>query len=363
MSQRQWSRSRAFGAIVAAAMISNLGGRGVPALFAVPCALAADALTPAQIQEARTAFKDGLELEKKGSYEEALKKFRTTASIKSTPQVEFHIALCEAKLKHYIEALIDLDIAEGDAKQNKVKEVAEAAPKLAAEIQPLVPKLTVKVAEGETASSVAVDGRALDLAKLGTPMQFDPGKHVVSATNAAGDQKSIDVELVDSDDKSIVISFAASAPVAATTPTASDVSSELPPPPVMPPSPDDATPATTSSGSGQRTAGFIVGGVGIVSLGLAGVFTLMRNSKVSSLDSECANMKCPSSAQSDLDAAKTDVTISRIALGVGVVSIGVGAYLILTAKKSSAPPPTTTGVTFVPGAPGALVGAGLQGAF
>jgi hypothetical protein len=347
-----------WGALIAATMISS------SANLVVRCALAADKLTPAQINEARTSFKDGLELEKKGEYEGALAKFRATASIKTTPQVEFHIALCEAKLKRYVEALIDLDIAEGDAKQNKVKEVAEAAPKLAAEIKPLVPKLTIKVAEGESAATVWVDKQSVDMGKLGTPMPFDPGKHVVSAKSTNGDDTSIDVELVDADDKSIVVSFKSGAPVVATTPTTTDTTpSELPPPPVMPPSPGDAQPAPSASSS-QRTVGFIVGGVGIVSLGLATTFYLMRNSKVSSLDSECVNMKCPSSAQSDLDSAKTDVTISRIALGVGVVSIGVGAYLIFTAKKTSdAPPPTTTGVTFVPGAPGALVGAGLQGAF
>jgi hypothetical protein len=49
---------------------------------------------------------------------------------------------------------------------------------------------------------------------------------------------------------------------------------------------------------------------------------------------------------------------------VGVVSLGVGAVLIFTAKKSGeAPPATTTGLHFVPAAPGALVGAGFQGAF
>jgi hypothetical protein len=344
---------RTCGAMVAAAMIANA---------ALPCALAADAIPPAKVQEARAAFKDGLELEKKGEYESALAKFRATAAIKTTPQVEFHIALCEAKLKRYIEALADLATAETDAKAGKVKEVAEAAPKLAAEIKPLVPKLTLKVADGQKATAVRVDGHAIDMATLGTPMPFDPGKHVVSATSADLDDKSIDVELADSDDKSVVITFG-SAPVATTTTTGGgDVPSELPPPPVMPPSSTDAQPAPSSSSS-QRIAGFVVGGVGIVSLGLATTFYLMRNSKVNSLDSECVNMKCPSSAQSDLDAAKTDVTISRIALGVGVVSIGVGAYLILTAKSSSAPPPTTTGVTFVPAAPGALVGAGLQGAF
>src|SRR5262249_35117093 len=97
-------RSRMWSALVAAAMIAEA---------AVPCAaLAADKLTPAQINEARASFKDGLELEKKGDYEAALAKFRATAAIKATPQVEFHIALCEAKMKRYIEALADLQTAE-----------------------------------------------------------------------------------------------------------------------------------------------------------------------------------------------------------------------------------------------------------
>src|SRR5260221_10072254 len=126
----QWKRSRAWGAAVMVAVISSAG---------VPCALAADALTPAQVKEARAAFKDGLELEKKADYAGAIAKFRATAAIKATPQVEFHIALCEAKLHRYIEALADLGTAESDAKAQKVTEVAEAAPKLAAEITPLVP--------------------------------------------------------------------------------------------------------------------------------------------------------------------------------------------------------------------------------
>lgn len=347
------ARSRACSVVSMAAILAMASMAAMAANAVVPCALAAEALTPEQVQAARTSFKEGLELEKKADYEGALAKFQATAAIKATPQVEFHVALCEAKLHRYVAALADLRKAETDAKEAKVAEVAEAAPKLAAEIEPLVPKVTIAVSAG-TAASLAIDGASVDVAKIGTPIPLDPGAHSIAAKDADGNEKKVDVDLAEKDDKQVTIAFEAGA---AKTP---ETSEPLPPPPVLP---DEDKPAPSRDPMAtRRTIGWIVGGAGVASLGVSLAFLLMRNSKVSSLDAQCVDMKCPPTASDDLDAAKTDVTISRIALGVGLVSLGVGAYLLVTSRpRSESPPPT--GVSFVPAAPGALVGAGFQGVF
>ncbi len=51
---------------------------------------------------ARTLFQDGLQLEAANNFAGALAKFQEVAQVKRTPQVVFHIALCQEKLGHWV---------------------------------------------------------------------------------------------------------------------------------------------------------------------------------------------------------------------------------------------------------------------
>ncbi len=72
--------------------------------------------------------------------------------------------------------------------------------------------------------------------------------------------------------------------------------------------------------------GYVLGGVGVVGLGAFGYFALTGRQQRSDLESDC-KPNCP---QADVDAVDQKFLFADISLGVGLVSLGVAAYLILT---------------------------------
>ena len=108
------------------------------------------------------------------------------------------------------------------------------------------------------------------------------------------------------------------------------------PPPVPAAAAPEPVPSPPPRGTRTRTIGLVVGGAGVVALGVGGYFGFHALSQKSDADSACGGQKsqCPTpsktaAAQADLDSARTSATLSTVALGVGIVAVGVGAYLIV----------------------------------
>lgn len=79
---------------------------------------------------------------------------------------------------------------------------------------------------------------------------------------------------------------------------------------------------------GSIVPAIVVGSLGVVAIGTAIVFGLQGKSDVDDLQ------KCkPRCAESDVDSARTKLIVSDIATGVGVVALGVAAYMLLTRPK------------------------------
>jgi len=108
-----------------------------------------------------------------------------------------------------------------------------------------------------------------------------------------------------------------------------------------------------SGSKGARIAGFVIGGVGIASLGASGVFFGLRANKISQLDKVCPNRQCPShDQQADIDAGKLDTTLAWVTLAVGGAAVAGGIVVVLVTGSSSEP-----SVALAPGLGGAqLVG-------
>lgn len=95
-------------------------------------------------------------------------------------------------------------------------------------------------------------------------------------------------------------------------------------------------PSSADAPSMRRTAGFVVGAVGVAALGLGGYFGVRALGKRSDSDSACPDGHCTAEGVSLNDDAKSAAWISDIALGAGLVGVGVGAYLVLTSSGTSA---------------------------
>lgn len=337
-------------------MRGTLIHRGAALLLACSLASAsivqpAMAQTPsaAEIEAARAAFKDGLQLEKDGKYEEALEKFEQTAKVKTTAQVRFHIGLCNEKLGHWGAAI---EAYEGAAKQAEAEanapEVLKVAPDLAKKLREKMPKVTVAYAGGDKADSLSIDGKNIEGA-VATDLPLDPGPHVAIATK--GDDKTREeFKLAEGETKTLTLKLAGAA--AATEKLGYEHPAETP---------KEAPPEAPKDSSTRTTIGWVLTGVGVAALGTSLVFYGIRAGKVRELDGACVDGKCPPSAGDTIDSAKTFTTLGHITLGVGVAALGAGIVLLVTGKKSE--PEAPKAARFVPYAPGSQVGFGIEGAF
>jgi hypothetical protein len=290
------------------------------ALVALPRAAwaqdpAADSSAEA-LKRAREQFGQALALQTAGDWAGALALLKDVAAIKSTPQVRFNMALCEEKLGRLVAALGDYELAAADARAEKADLVAEEVEGRLESLRQRIPKITFKRGSGAEAASVALDGTSIGDQMVGTPMPTDPGPHTVEA-KAPGfkpfrkalrlaEQQSETVELV------------------------------LEPEPVPPP-------GVVGGGPGQVAGrspvyGYVIGGIGIASLGASGIFFGLRAGKISALDKACPNRTCPSDQQSDIDAGKLYTTIANVTLAVGLAAVAGGVVLILSSGPSKDEP-------------------------
>jgi len=88
--------------------------------------------------------------------------------------------------------------------------------------------------------------------------------------------------------------------------------------------------APTAGSGGAPTLAYVLGGFGVVALGAAAYFDWTASSDVVNLRDTCA----PNCEQSRVDSVRNRYTVAGVAAGVGLVSIGVAAYLFLSSDGS-----------------------------
>jgi hypothetical protein len=102
--------------------------------------------------------------------------------------------------------------------------------------------------------------------------------------------------------------------------------------------------------SGPPTSAWIFGGLGVVGLGAFGALALHGMQRRSDLRSQCFG----SCDQSQVDPIKTEFAIADVALGIGIVSLGVATVLFFTG--GSAPSEKSVQVGVAPQKNGGSVG-------
>lgn len=269
------------------------------------------------LKRAREQFGQALALQTAGDWTGALTLLKEVAAVKSTPQVRFNMALCEEKLGRLVAALGDYELAAADARAEKADQVAEEVEGRLESLRQRIPKITVRRGSGAEAAAIALDGVSLGDQVVGTPMPTDPGPHTIEAQAPGFRPFRKSLRLAEQQSETVEI-----------------VLEPEPPPPAGVVSRVDGGPAAGRS----PVYGYVIGGIGIASLGASGIFFGLRAAKISDLDKVCPNRTCPSSAQqSDIDAGKLYTTVANVTLAVGVAAVAGGLVLVLTSGQSREP--------------------------
>jgi hypothetical protein len=175
-----------------------------------------------------------------------------------------------------------------------------------------------------------VNGESLGTNLVGTPLERDPGTYTIRVQ--APDAQPVDqsVSLVAGDNKHVALHLVR-------TPRAESPGGGITEPP----------PISPDTGSGQRTLGWILTGVGAAALVGSGVTFLLYSSAKSDVNDKCGDLSSCKAQPGDVEDTRsrgnTMGTLSPIFLATGVVAAGAGLVLVFTAG------PSKTGVTISPG--------------
>lgn len=290
-------------------------GRSIPACIAVISAIvfvfpdrawSTDALSAAQLNEARERFSEGRKLEEAGRFDEALVAFRQVARVKTTPQVRFHIALCLMHTNQPVAAIEEFHTAIFEAGTTAPNVVAEAKQHIAT-LEKQVGVVTIDLGGADMSELVVTfDGR---VETPGKQIFAIPGRHVVELI-----RKGQTVEK-----RAVSVGAGEHARVTM-----------------------DPTVATADEPANGRRIGsyvtFGVAGLGVIGLG---TFALLRADRLAKLEAECPTFTgCARSLEPVVREGKTYSAVVNVMGGVAIASAVVGTILYVSSPskqmKSSA---------------------------
>lgn len=319
------------------------------AMGTVCAALAVGTVARAQeagdLAKAEQAFKQALADEQAGAFDKALGEFTQAGQLahKQTPQLLYHLGVCNAKLGHLLAARQQLRAAAERAQGEGLENVMTQSKAQLADVQPRIAGIALTRPAQGSVTAVTVDG-ADATSKLGTQVDVDPGAHAVHVTYADGTAQDVNVKLADGEHRDVAIPAPAPTGTVAANPPATSEGAAAPAQQTASPE----TPAASSSGGSTRTIGWILvgGGAALVAGGV--VMWILRGNEISTLNGEChpTPQSCPSSAQGDISNGKLydALGVTGFVAGGAAALAGVGLLVFGGSHDAS----TTGSVTVGP---------------
>lgn len=309
--------------------------------------------------DAKDLFAQGRDLRARGDCANAVGLFRKASELYPAGLGSLrNLAECEEQLGHFASARrswLDLKRALVTEDERKYDGWSQDADQAAARLAPKIARLTVDVnvvgpdgaAADPHAVDVTLDGEPLALTLLGTPLERDPGRHVVRAAGARvsePQQKVLDLAAGDTARVALRVIVAP----AKTDPddVVPAVSPAQPAPAAAPPHDDAAESARTT----RRTIGWVTAGVGGALLVGAAASLVVRQNALSQVQGSCPGYQnCPTSLGSAESQGQTASVLFDVLGPVGLVAAGVGLTLIFTTRPAS----PSAGLVVTPGLGGA----------
>jgi len=300
--------------------------------IAVPVAHAEP--TAADLESARDLFKKGKELRDKGDLKGALEKFKAAHALAGTPITGLELGKTHLAANELVEARdaflsVGRIPAKSKESENAHNARAEAA-KLAADLKPRIPAINVSIKGAPPANvKLTIDGILIPPAAIGEPRRVNPGKHVIVG-NAGGEDARAEVDVAESEEKSVTLEVKAPAE-----PVAAPVSEKpVPAPTTAAPAPLPPTKTDTDSGGlGAATwIGLGLTGVGLMAGSITGALAL---SKARTAKDRCVNNECPPDVHDDVNDGKLMGNISTVSFAVAGVGVVVTIIGLVTKPKAT----------------------------
>lgn len=311
-------------------------------LVALP---AQGAPTAAEKAAAEALFQDGTQLMAEQKFDAACAKFEASQAIESGLGVKLWLADCYDRAGRSASAWALFTEAAALAHQSGQVEREHAASERAADLEKRLSKLELKAPPGGLPDGVVVtlNGVAIPDASLGSALPVDPGpQHIV--LRAAG-YRTMTLE-----------AQAAVGPSGVTLEVPPLVREPVAAPKAATPAPDQAAQhAEPKPGATQRTLGWALGGLGVLSFAGSGALAYRAHSLDQQSHAHCLVNEpnaCDAEGASLRGQATTYGNVATGAFVAGATLTATGVVLLLTAPKSKkeihvGAAPTSGGASFV----------------
>jgi len=302
-----------------------------------------------ELSRARAKFQQAVELEEAGNYVTALTIYRDVGQVRMTPQVRFHIAVCEEKLGRFVAALGGYELALTGA-EGVGPEFQKEAEDRANAVRVRIPKLIISRGRGAHAATIELDGVALGASSINVEVPLDPGPHTIQAKAPGYEQYVSTIDVRERNVEKITIALKA---------VSEDANSNS--------ALTRSDPIDVASTSRiPRVVPYAIGSFGAAALLNAGVFFVLQRGKISDLQALCGtDRNCTDanprplvgdevSRSHDLNSKlRLYTAVFQVSAVTGVVALGVAAGLVVLEPKPAKP---TTSWAIQPVAPGAQLG-------
>ncbi|WP_394828681.1 type IV pilus biogenesis/stability protein PilW [Pendulispora albinea] len=304
---------------------------------------------------AESLFREGKAAMREKRYDEACSKFAESNRLDPQTGTLLNLAACHEAAGKTASAWGEFNEVIAQAARAGQHSRVDFAKQHASAVEAKLSRIKLTAADPSAASgaTLKVDGKIVGAASIGASIPMDPGPHrlEVSAPGKRTRETPFTVPEGPSTTEIPVPSLEDPSGTPEKTETAGGGGEEETP----------AKKDKAGAGSGKRTLGFVVGGIGVAGLAVGAIFGASYLGKQSDYN-KCTGF-CGGSEAADRDqksSAQTTGWIATAGFGVGIAGLVAGAILIATAKPTEK---SAAAVRVVPAFGPKESGLSLQGNF
>lgn len=289
---------------------------------------------------AESLFDRGLELMKLGKDEEACQTLERSQAVEPGVGTMLYLAECYEKLGRTASAWAMYREASSLAQEQGQTERAKKGATRAENLQASLSKLTL-VPPRETIPGLLItrNGNVVPAVALGVPVPVDPGEQKLTAAAPGYAPWSTSVDLPANGARLVVdVPSLQPLPPAQVAPAPALVAQSEPTQaaPVAASSPPAAATHDTPRATFHKPLAYVLGGVGVVTLGVGSYFGIRAISENGKADDACPNGRCTGEGIEHDEAARSAATAANVlmASGAALLAAGVVIYLVRPREDS-----------------------------
>jgi len=297
----------------------------------------AEAATPEEKAAAEAQFDEGVKLLKAGSLDAACKKLESSQRIDPGIGTLLYLGECYEKSGKSASAWATFREAASAAQAAGQSERARVGMQRADRLADKLSKLTVELASENMSIEgleITSDEQKITRGLWGTALPVDPGEHTIKAMAPGYEPLEVKVTIgPNGQNQTIQLAALKQLPPGAEPPQAEPQGTTVR---EQTTGPQDAG---VSDGKGQRTAGLVIGGIGVLGLAAGGVFgvlAIVDNGKAKEGGCEPGAGACPVGVDGigAANNARTEAMVSTIGFIAGGALVAAGAVLYFTAPDA-----------------------------